>query len=241
MSKQSDFLSRIRKGALQFGIDLNDIQLEQFRIYMVEMLSWNERINLTTITEENEIAIKHFVDSISLFSVIGNQDLRVLDIGTGAGFPGIPLKIGRSTMKLTLMDSIRKKTDFLIHLRSVLGIEYDVLCMRAEDGARDPMLREAFDLVVSRAVAKMPVLAEYCLPYVAIGGQFVAMKAESVEEEVLEAKKAIRILGGADPVIHKIKLQEIDAVRSLVVIKKTGHTSEKYPRRAGLPEKKPLL
>jgi 16S rRNA (guanine527-N7)-methyltransferase len=230
----------MKRGALQFGISLSDFQMDQFQAYMVEMLSWNEKMNLTTITEKKDIAVKHFLDSISLCSVIDNWDIRVLDIGTGAGFPGIPLKIVKENIQLVLMDSIRKKTDFLAHLRSILNIQYDVLCMRAEDGAKESSLRETFGLVVSRAVAKMPVLAEYCLPYVSVGGYFIAMKSESAEDEVYESKNAIHILGGAEAEIHRIELKEFTIARSLVIVKKINHSPEKYPRRAGLPEKRPL-
>lgn len=204
-----------------------------FDIYLRELLEWNKKFNLTSITDPEEIRRKHFDDSLLLLQTIQLNNQSVIDVGTGAGFPGIPLKIACPKIKLTLLEATRKKIEFLKHLVSILDLkDVEIIWGRAEEVAKEK--REVFDVAVSRAVAKLNVLCEYCLPFVKIGGMFVAYKEEKVEEEVKAAEKAIQILGGKLKEIKKFPL------RSLVIIEKVSKTPPKYPRRAGMAKKKPL-
>jgi len=204
-----------------------------FARYLKELLAWNKKFNLTTITNPEEIRKKHFEDSLLLLKVIPLTNQTVIDVGTGAGFPGVPLKIACPKIRLTLLEATRKKVEFLKHLIKILALENtEAIWSRAEDYALNS--REVFDLAVSRAVAKLNVLCEYCLPLVKVGGTFVAYKEVAVESEIEQAKKAIEILGG--------KLKELKKFpeRSLVIIDKVKETPSKYPRRAGMAKKKPL-
>ncbi|MGB9612888.1 MAG: 16S rRNA (guanine(527)-N(7))-methyltransferase RsmG [Candidatus Margulisiibacteriota bacterium] len=204
-----------------------------FEIYLNELLEWNKKFNLTSIVDPEEIRKKHFEDSLLLLEVIDLSNQSVVDIGTGAGFPGIPLKIVRPEIKLTLLEATKKKVEFLKHLVSTLALQkVEVVWTRAEDYAKEK--REAFDIALSRAVARLNILSEYCLPLVKVGGIFVAYKEEKVEDEIKEAETAIEILGG--------KLKEVKRfpLRSLVIIDKIKPTPAKYPRRAGMAKKRPL-
>jgi len=204
-----------------------------FDIYLKELLEWNEKFNLTSITDPEEIRKKHFEDSLLLLQTIQLTNESVVDVGAGAGFPGIPLKIACPEIKLTLLEATKKKVEFLKHIIQVLElVNTEAIWARAEDFAREH--REEFDLAVSRAVAKLNVLCEYCLPFVKIGGLFVAYKEEKVEEEAKQAEKAIEILGG------KLKEIKILPFRSLVIIEKVSKSPDKYPRRAGMAKKRPL-
>jgi 16S rRNA (guanine527-N7)-methyltransferase len=210
-----------------------------FEIYLKELLAWNQKFNLTSITDPGEIRLKHFEDSLALLQILKLTDESVVDIGAGAGFPGIPLKIVCPDIKLTLVEATRKKAEFLKHLVAKLTLkEVAVLWGRAEEIAKNK--REAFDLAVSRAVAKLNILSEYCLPFVKIGGQFIAYKEENVEAEVASAQKAIERLGGKIKAIIKVKLPNSDLTRSLVLIEKIAPTPPAFPRRPGMAKKNPL-
>lgn len=235
----ADFL---RENLKKIGCEPNDLQCEQLNNFHKILCEWNEFMNLTGITEYNEVVIKHFVDSLAVNCVYSFKKTdRVVDIGTGAGFPGIPLKIMYPDTRFTLLDSLNKRIKFLdevIRINSLDGIE--TLHGRAEDYARDKNYREAFDVCVSRAVANLSTLSEYCLPYVKVGGVFISYKAGQLDEELKASERAIKLLGGEIKEVHKLTLPDTDIDRTFVVIKKTVATSRKYPRKAGLPSKEPL-
>jgi 16S rRNA (guanine527-N7)-methyltransferase len=215
------------------------VHQEEFKIYLEELLAWNKKFNLTAITNPEEIKIKHFQDSLTLLQAIQLTNQSVIDVGAGAGFPGIPIKIVCPEIKLTLLEATRKKVDFLKHIVSTLSLQdVEIIWGRAEDVSKEK--REFFDIAVSRAVAKLSVLCEYCLPFVKVGGTFVAYKEEKMEEELEEAKNAVGILGGKFKEAKKIKLPNSDIVRTLVIIEKVSPTPAKYPRRAGMAKKKPI-
>ncbi|HEX7056501.1 MAG TPA: 16S rRNA (guanine(527)-N(7))-methyltransferase RsmG [Bacilli bacterium] len=225
------------------NIALNDAQLAQFSLYCRELADWNEKINLTAITEREAVYVKHFYDSLSVaFFVPLNQISTLADIGSGAGFPGIPLKILFPHLQLTIVDSLRKRILFLRSLAEKLGLKNVAFVhARAEDAARERALRDHFDLVTARAVARMNVLAELCLPFVKPGGTFVAMKGASLGDELKEAHFALQQLGGELTADHEFVLPVEESARRLVVIKKTRNTPRKYPRKPGIPGKQPLL
>ena len=223
------------------GFNFSEKQLMQFDVYKELLIEWNKKMNLTAITEPHEIATKHFVDSLYGLKFMQNAK-NLIDVGTGAGFPGIPLKIAKPELKLTLLDSLNKRINFLSEVTEKLDLP-DVNCIhsRAEDGAKTSSpLRESFDVAVSRAVANLSVLAEYCLPYVKCGGVFLAYKGGDVEEECSNASSAIEILGGDITEVFKYTIPETDITHSVVVIKKIKNTPDKYPRLQGKIQKKPL-
>lgn len=224
------------------GIELTDKQVEQFIQYFEILVEWNKVMNLTGITEYEEVVEKHFVDSLSLVNVLNLQTREtVIDIGTGAGFPGIPLKIAFPHLKITLLDSLNKRIKFLNTVIDTLGLEnIETIHGRAEDFAKQTEYREQYDLCVSRAVANLSTLSEYCLPYVKVGGMFVPYKSGEIDEEVKNASKAISILGGKNIDTVKFQLPGTDIGRSFVKIEKVKNTAKKYPRKAGLPSKEPL-
>ena len=204
-----------------------------FNLYLQELLEWNKKFNLTAITDPEEVRRKHFEDSLTLLQTIQLTDQSLIDIGAGAGFPGIPLKIACPEIKLTLLEATRKKADFLKHIVSVLNLNNtEVIWGRAEEIAKEK--RESFDIAVSRAVAKLNTLCEYCLPFIKVGGIFIAYKEENVEEEVEDAKVAISTLGGSVREIKKLPQ------RSLVIIDKVKPTPPQFPRRPGMAKKRPL-
>ncbi len=223
-------------------IILDQEQINQFDEYYEILVEWNKVMNLTGITEYQEVVEKHFLDSLSIVKVMDmDQVERVIDIGTGAGFPGIPLKIAFPKLDIVLLDSLNKRIRFLDHVIEELGLEgIRTIHGRAEDFARDGKYRERFDLCVSRAVANLSSLSEYCLPYVKVGGRFVSYKSGDIEEEVNDASKAIALLGGKKERIEKFQLPDTDIQRSFVVIGKTKNTQKRYPRKAGMPTKEPL-
>ena len=227
-------------GARELGINLSEMQLQQMNRFMKELLDWNQRINLTSITDEGEFITKHLLDSLTIMGDIPQEAASLLDIGTGGGFPGIPIQIVREDLRVFLLDSIKKKTEFLLHVKRVLKLPFEVYNMRAEDGARDKKMRERYDVVVSRAVANLPVLSEYCLPYVRCGGIFIAMKSEDIEAELNKSADAIRTLGGQITHIRNINIPTTDIYRKIIVIEKVVQTPDIYPRRAGIPEKRPI-
>jgi len=224
------------------GIHLTSSQVKLFTTYESELLTWNEKFNLTAIRDPEGIRTKHFLDSLSILVELKTPaPLRLIDVGTGAGFPGIPLKILLPSMHLTLVESVGKKASFCRHIAELLQLDnVEVITARAEDLGQNPLYREKFDWAVARAVASMPVLAEYLLPLVRIGGAILAQKGESAHAEVQSAEKAIRILGGTLRKIASVTLPGIAEERFLVIMDKKAATPPQYPRRAGLPQKKPL-
>lgn len=229
----------------EFGISLNQIQKDRFEEYFRLLVEWNEKMNLTAITDREEVYIKHFLDSLSFAKINpAAEDFTLLDLGTGAGFPGIPIKILYPKAKITLVDSLQKRITFLNEAVNVLCLNDEgsitALHARAEDLAKDKEHRERYDYVVSRAVANLSTLSEYCLPFVKVGGAFVSYKSEKAAEEYKNAKKAIYLLGGEFREEIDFTLPDTEFKRSLLVIGKKTPTSSKYPRKAGMPAKNPL-
>jgi 16S rRNA (guanine527-N7)-methyltransferase len=234
----------LRDGARNLGIDLTGAELDGFECYMSLLLDWNRRVNLTAITDPAEIAILHFFDSLTCLAAASfGPNARVIDVGSGAGLPGIPIAVVRPDLRLTLLESTRKKCRFLSDVASsldLIGVSVD--CRRAEDAGRDPLLRGTFDVAVSRAVADLAVLAELCLPFVKVGGLMLAMKGPRVEEEMEQARRACAILGGEIEFTRSFALPAPvePADRVVVGIRKISPTPDRYPRRAGMPAKRPL-
>lgn len=224
-----------------YKITLTENQYEQFQKYFELLAEWNEKMNLTAITDESGVALKHFADSLSLLNFVDiPQNSSLADVGTGAGFPGVVLKIARPDIKLTLIDSLNKRLVFLNEVCSQLGIDAELIHSRAEDGARDEKLRESFDFAVSRAVARMNVLSEYCLPYVKVGGAFCAMKGAQANEEFKESLNAINTLGGKLEKKYFFELPENGGERAIAVVRKVKNTPQKYPRQSGKIKAKAL-
>ncbi len=232
----------LRDKAKEIGIELTDLQIDQFNEFYRLMVEWNKVMNLTGITEYEEVVEKHFIDSLSLVKVIDiSQVDSVIDVGTGAGFPGIPLKIAFPHLNITLLDSLNKRIKFLNEVIESIGLEnITTIHGRAEDFAKQENYREQFDLCVSRAVANLATLSEYCLPYVKVGGRFVSYKSGEIDEEVENSKTAIKVLGGKLKKIEKFQLLGTDIGRSFVEIQKVKNTGKKFPRKAGLPAKEPI-
>lgn len=224
-----------------YKITLTENQYEQFQKYFELLVEWNEKMNLTAITDESGVALKHFADSLSLLNFVDiPRNSSLADVGTGAGFPGVVLKIARPDIKLTLIDSLNKRLVFLNEVCSQLGIDAELIHSRAEDGARDEKLRESFDFAVSRAVARMNVLSEYCLPYVKVGGAFCAMKGAQANEEFKESLNAINTLGGKLENKYFFELPENGGERAIAVVRKVRNTPQKYPRQSGKIKAKAL-
>jgi 16S rRNA (guanine527-N7)-methyltransferase len=238
-SVMGDFAGKVKT---LLGISLSDEQLRAFRTYEDLLLEWNRRISLTAITGRENVRTKHFLDSLSCRKVLTPQPgTRIIDIGTGAGFPGVPLKILCPEIRLTLVDSVGKKTDFCRRLVNRLGlINVTVIQARAEEVGRDPAHRGAYQWALARAVADLSVLAEYLLPLVTVGGRILAQKGAGGPAEVRSASKALNILGGAVEHVESVDLPGIDETRYLIVIRKSAATPERYPRRTGMPSKRPL-
>ena len=236
-------MNGLKKDALSFGITLSDQQLSQFYTYYELLIEWNEKMNLTAITDFEEVIKKHFLDSLSIGRILKqDSSVSILDIGTGAGFPGIPIKIAFPDTQITLMDSLNKRVNFLNEVICTLGLEkIDAIHGRAEDFAKKGMLREKFDICVSRAVANLATLSEYCLPFVKVGGNFISYKSEKITEEFENAKEAIRVLGGKYSKQVEFNLPFSDIYRNLFMIEKIKNTPGKFPRKAGLPSKEPIL
>lgn len=233
-------LDKFEKGLADLGISLNETQIKQFLDYYELLVETNKVMNLTAITEFDEVIEKHFLDSLSLCRIYDlNREIRVLDLGTGAGFPGVPLKIAFPQIRLVLADSLNKRIKFLENVVGELSLQ-NVSCVhgRAEEMGKNKEYREQFDLCVSRAVANLSSLSEYCIPFVKEGGAFISYKSGEIEEEANAAKKAISVLGGELRKIYKFDLYE--QKRSFVIIDKKKKTPKAYPRKAGTPTKEPL-
>ncbi len=215
---------------------------EDFVKYYELLTLWNEKMNLTAITEEDEVAVKHFLDSLNASKGIIKGCEKIIDVGTGAGFPGLPIKIANPGVSVTLADSLNKRIGFLNEVINTLGLKNAVAVHgRAEDLAREEEHREAYDVCVSRAVANLSTLCELCLPFVKVGGCFVSLKGPKAEEEIKNARNAIELLGGELEKVESYDLSDTDLNHNIVVIKKISHTPTKYPRKAPKPSKEPLI
>lgn len=235
-------VTQFLKDAENLGINLTDSQVQQFLTYYEMLAEWNKVMNLTAITDYDDVMKKHFIDSLSLVKAYDvSQKKTLIDVGTGAGFPGLALKIAFPNLKITLLDSLNKRIQFLNEVIKELNLsDVETIHGRAEDFARPEKLREKFDLCVSRAVANLSVLSEYCLPFVKVGGEFISYKSEKIVEEMDGAQKAISLLGGKIKNQVEFQLPDSDIYRNLFVIEKVKSTPKKYPRKAGLPSREPL-
>lgn len=223
---------------LQKYANLSKEQLEKFKVYYKSLIEWNEKINLTAITDESEVITKHFADSLSILKYIKNNS-KVIDVGTGAGFPGIPLKIANESLKITLLDSLNKRVLFLDEVIKELNLkDINTIHGRAEEVAHDKDHREQYDIAVCRAVAKLNVLAEYMLPYLKVGGTFICMKGPNINEEIDSSMKAIKLLGGKIEKVESFELEENQ--RNIIIIKKEKNSPKNFPRKAGTPSKSPI-
>jgi len=232
----------LKQGGEELGLDIDSKMTDKFIEYKELLIEWNKKINLTGITDDNEIMIKHFLDSLTcLVTGVVKNDTKIIDVGTGAGFPGIPLKIYYENLDLTLLDSLKKRIKYLETVCNELEFKkVEFLHGRAEDYGRNEEHRDKYDVAVARAVADLSVLCEYCLPFVKVNGYFIAQKGPKASEEVKKAKKAIGVLGGDIIDTLNVKLPFSDIEHTLIVIKKSKPTPQKYPRKAGTPSKKPL-
>ena len=235
-------MEKLKESFGKLNITLTEKQYQQFLDYYELLVEWNKVMNLTGITEFDEVVMKHFVDSLSLvYAIPVDKPYKLLDMGTGAGFPGIPLKIAFPEMEMVLLDSLNKRIKFLNEVINQLGLEkITAIHGRAEEFARKEEYREQFDLCVSRAVANLATLSEYCLPYVKKGGKFIPYKSGAIEEEMESSKKAVQVLGGKIKEVKTFELPDSDISRSLVVIHKEKETPKKYPRSGGKPTKEPI-
>ncbi|MDD4859260.1 MAG: 16S rRNA (guanine(527)-N(7))-methyltransferase RsmG [Dehalococcoidales bacterium] len=233
----------LASGARHLGLSLDTNQLARFHTYYEELIDWNGRINLTSITEYNEVQVKHFLDSLSVIQGLGdNRLLRIIDVGAGAGFPGLPLKIALPEISLTLLEATAKKTVFLQHLVDKLALDnVEIVTARAEEAAHRSEYREQFDVVLARALAELPVLAELCLPFVKIGGVFIAQKKGDIALEFKSAERAIGLMGGRLREVKPVTLEELSDDRCLVIMEKVTPTPPQYPRRPGMPNKRPIV
>lgn len=240
-------MRKLHEGAAKLNIGLSDKQLGQFERYYHELIAWNKKFNLTAITDYDEVQIKHFLDSLTVASVLSREetekpDFNIIDVGSGAGFPGIPLKILLPEVKVVLVESATKKAAFLGHVIQQLELkDVEVLNCRAEEAAHLSTYREGFALVVSRAVAALPVLVELTLPFCRIGGRFIAQKKGEVGEEIEKAQTAITTMGGQLTQVRKIEMEEFGDTRYLLIIDKICSTPSRYPRRPGIPRRRPIL
>jgi 16S rRNA (guanine527-N7)-methyltransferase len=226
--------------AAEWDLHLNHRQLDQFATYAAELRRWNARINLTAITDEHEIVIRHFLDSLRCALSWGTAPNSLVDIGAGAGFPGLPLKILRPELRLTLIESVEKKAAFLKHIVAELGLnDVNIMVGRAEAAGRDDTHREQYDVAVARAVAELRVLAEFCLPLCRVGGRFLAPKGAQREDELAAGRAAIERLGGRIVAVEDVDLPDVER-RALVVVEKVMPTPPQYPRAVGVPTKRPL-
>jgi 16S rRNA (guanine527-N7)-methyltransferase len=227
----------------ELKINLTKEQVDQFKLYQQELLKWNQKFNLTSITEPRQVEIKHFIDSVSCLKFIdSSKSFEIIDIGSGAGFPGIPIKIIYPNINIRLIDATQKKVDFCKHILKILNFDPNaVIAGRAEELAQSVEYRENFDIAISRAVANLPVLLELMLPFVRIGGSAIAMKGKNIQQELASTEKALEVLGGKIENITQEFLPILNEERNLITIRKVNPTPGKYPRRSGVPLKKPLV
>lgn len=236
------FYNLMKEAAADVNMNLSEEQYDKFIKYMRLVQEWNQKINLTAITEDEEFIKKHFIDCIKAFK---SEELKnaknLIDVGTGAGFPGLPIAIMREDLNVTLLDSLNKRINFLNIVINELGLKNVItIHSRAEDGARKKELRENFDVATSRAVANMTVLSEFCLPYVKVGGHFVALKGPAIEEELKASKNALGVLGGRLKEVIELEIEDTDLKHNIVIVSKEKECSNSYPRKAGIITKKPL-
>ena len=237
--KTEEFSLNLKEKLNKINIEINDNQVQKFYEYMNLLLEWNEKINLTAITEPDEVILKHFVDSATILKYIKN-DMKIVDVGTGAGFPGIPLNIIDANSKYTLVDSLNKRINFLNEIINKVHLEnISTVHSRIEDFAKNS--KESYDIATSRAVASLNVLLEYLLPLVKVGGMCICMKGSNVKEEIESSNKALEILGGKIEKVEEIILPDSDIVRNIIIIRKVKNTPNKYPRKAGMPRKEPII
>lgn len=236
-------MEELRAKAEQIGVMLTNEQLEQFDTYYHRLIEKNKVMNLTAITEYQEVIDKHFVDSLLLAGVRDlTEELSVIDVGTGGGFPGIPLKIAFPNLKITLLDSLNKRVNFLNEVIEELQLqEIEAIHSRAEDAGQNANYREKYDLCVSRAVANLSALSEYCLPFVKPSGYFISYKSTNIDEELQQAGKAIKVLGGKLEQPVTVQIPETDIYRQFIMIQKKSHTPKVYPRKAGTASKNPIV
>ena len=236
-------MQSLTHGAQQFNLTLSETQQQAFDQYRHELIAWNEKVNLTRIIEPEEIIVKHFLDSLSLYPLLSDfpANFSLIDVGTGAGFPGLPLKIVLPDIRLSLLESTHKKTTFLQHIVDTLNLTgVTIVTARAEEAGRQPAHCQRYDVAVARAVAALPTLAEYTLPLVKVGGTVIVQKGQNPAEEIKSASNALGILGGKIDQVLAVDVPGLDAERHLIVIRKRKPTPKQYPRRPGLPAKKPI-
>ena len=234
-----EFCEKLINKAKKIDVDIEEKQAEKYYNYMNYLLEWNEKINLTAITDPEEIILKHFIDSLTVLKYVGNKS-KIIDVGTGAGFPGIPLSIMNIKNNYTLLDSLNKRINFLNGVIDLLELNnVETIHSRVEDFGKDKKYRECFDIAISRAVAPLNILLEYLLPLVKIDGYCICMKGQN-EEEIKEAEKAIEILGGKIEKIDKLVLPDSDINRNIIIVRKIKNTPKQYPRKAGIPSKEPI-
>ncbi len=236
------FYNLMKEAAADVNMNLSEEQYDKFIKYMRLVQEWNQKINLTAITEDEEFIKKHFIDCIKAFKSDELKNAKnLIDVGTGAGFPGLPIAIMREDLNVTLLDSLNKRINFLNIVINELGLKNVItIHSRAEDGARKKELRENFDIATSRAVANMTVLSEFCLPYVKVGGHFVALKGPAIEEELKASKNALGVLGGRLKEVIELEIEDTDLKHNVVIVSKEKECPNSYPRKAGIITKKPL-
>ena len=239
-------MDKLKSGAAGLGLHLSSGQLHQFEVYYRELVDWNQRLNLTGITDYKSAQVTHFLDSLTVIlgldGLPADRGLKIIDVGSGAGFPGLPLGIVLPDLRLTLLEATTKKVRFLEHIKAQLGLDnVEIVTGRAEEAAHDKAYREKFDIAVSRAVAPLPVLAELTLPFCAVGALLIALKKGDISPEIDRSSQAISALGGKINRVEEIRLEEFQDNRCLVIIDKIQATPHKYPRRPGIPAKRPIL